>query len=63
MEGVFIFLATAPSLYLNIIYKQLIPTAIYYINLAVTVPDFYLLLAPYLINTIYKNKALKYNYL
>ena len=63
MEVAFIFLVTAPSLYLNIIYKQLILTAVYYINFLVLIPDFYLIPAPYLVNTIYKDEALKYNYL
>ena len=62
MEVAFIFLATAPFLYLNIIYEQLIPIAVYYINFLVTIPDFYLVPALYLINAIYKNKALEYNY-
>ena len=62
MEVAFAFLATAPSLYLNIIYKQLTLIAIYYLNFLVTIFNFYLIPAPYLINTIYEDKALKYNY-
>ena len=44
------------------IYKQLILTAVYYINLLVTISNFYLVPALYLVNTIYEDKALKYNY-
>ena len=55
-------LTTALSLYLNIIYKWLILIAVYYINLLVTTPNFYLVLALYLANTIYKDEALVYNY-
>ena len=55
-------LTIALSLYLNIIYKWLILIAVYYINLVVTTPNFYLVLALYLANTIYKDEALVYNY-
>ena len=58
MEVTPIFLTTAPSLCLNIIYKWLILTAIYYINLPVTVSDFYLTLVPYLISITYEDKAI-----
>ena len=58
IEVTFTFLTTAPSLYLNIIYKQLRLTAIYYINLLVTVSDFHLTPVPYLISTTYKDKAI-----
>ena len=51
-------LITAPSLYLNIIYKWLILIAIYYINFLVTVFDFYLTPVPYPVSTIYKDKAI-----
>ena len=51
------FLTTASPLCLNIIYKRLTLTAIYYINLLVTVPNFYLILVLYPVSTIYKNKA------
>ena len=51
-------LTTALSLYLNIIYQQLILIAVYYINLLVTTPDFYLILVLYLISTTYKDKAI-----
>ena len=61
MEVTLTFLTTALSLYLNIIYKWLILIAIYYINFLVTVPDLYLVLAPYLVNIICKDKALVYN--
>ena len=57
VEVTFIFLTTAPSLYLNIIYEQLILTAVYYIDLLVTVPDLYLISVPYLINTICESKT------
>ena len=51
-------LTTASPLYLNIIYKQLILTAVYHTNLLVTIPNLYLVLALYLVNTTYKDKAL-----
>jgi len=51
-------LTTAPPLYLNIIYKRLILTAIYRINLLVTISNLYLVLALCLVSTIYKDKAL-----
>jgi hypothetical protein len=50
-------LTTTPSLYLNIIYKRLILTAVYRTNLLVTAPNLYLVLALYLVSTTYKNKA------
>ena len=53
-----IFLITAPFLYLNIIYKWLILTAIYYINFPVTIPNFYLIPVLYLISTTYKDEAI-----
>ena len=46
------------SLYLNIIYKQLILIAVYYTDFPVTVPDFYSIPAVYLVSTVYKDKAL-----
>ena len=58
VEVTFIFLTTALSLYLNMIYKRLMLTAVYYINFLVTVPNFYLILALCLISTIYKNKVI-----
>ena len=58
MEVAFIFLTTALSLYPNIIYKRLILIAVYYINLLVTVFNFYLILAPYLVSITYKGKAI-----
>ena len=58
MEVTFTFLTTAPSLCPNIIYKQPTLTAIYYINLLVTVPNLYLIPVLYLINTTYKDKAI-----
>ena len=51
------FLTTAPSLYLNIIYKRPTLTAIYYINLPVTVSDLHLIPVLLLINTTYEDKA------
>jgi hypothetical protein len=51
-------LTTALPLYLNIIYKRLILTAVHRIDLPVTVPDLYLVLALRLVSTIYKDKAL-----
>ena len=54
----FTFLTTTPSLYLNIIYERLILIAVYRINLPVTVFNLYLILAPRLISTIYKDKAI-----
>jgi hypothetical protein len=50
-------LTTTPPLYLNIIYKRLILTAVYCINLLVTVSNLYLVLAPYLVSTTYKDKV------
>ena len=58
VKATFIFLTTAPSLYLNIIYKRLTLTAVYCINLPVTIPNLYLVPAIYLISIIYKDKAL-----
>ena len=51
-------LTTAPSLCLNMIYKQPTLTAIYYINLLVTVFEFYLIPVLYLISTTYEDKAI-----
>ena len=58
MEVTSIFLTTAPSLCLNIIYKWLILIAIYYINLLVTIPNFYLIPVLHLVSTTYKDKAI-----
>ena len=52
------FLITALSLYLNIIYKRPTLTAVYYINLLVTVPNFHLIPVLYLVNTTYKDKVI-----
>ena len=57
MKVTFTSLTTALSLCLNIIYKQPILTAVYYIDLLVTIPNFYLISVPYLVNTIYKDKT------
>ena len=53
-----IFLTTAPSLYLNMMYKRLTLIAIYCIDLPVTIFNFYLILVLYLISTTYKDKAI-----
>jgi hypothetical protein len=58
MQLIFIFLTTTLTLYPNTIYKQLILAAVYYINLLVTAPDFYLVLAPYLVSITYKDEAI-----
>ena len=58
MELTFIFLIIAPSLYPNMIYKRLTLTAIYYINLLVTIPNFYLIPVLYSVSTTYKDKAI-----
>ena len=52
------FLTTAPSLYLNIIYKWLILTAVYYINLLVTISNLCLIPVLYLVSITYKDKAI-----
>ena len=52
------FLTTTLSIYSDAIYKRLIPAAIHYIDPPVTIPDFYLVPALYLINTIYKDEAI-----
>ena len=54
----FTFLITALFLYPNIIYKRLILIAIYYINLLVTVSNFYLIIVLYPVSTTYKDKAI-----
>ena len=58
MEVAPISLTTALSLYLNIIYKQLTPAGVYHINLLITIPNLYLVLALYLVSTTYKNKVI-----
>jgi hypothetical protein len=62
MEVIPTSLTTALSLFPNTIYKWLILAAVHYIDLLVTVPNLYLVLALYLISTIYKDEALAYNY-
>ena len=52
------FLTTTPSLYPNMIYKRLILIAIYYINLPVTVLNFYLIPVPLPVNTTYEDEAI-----
>ena len=58
VKATFIFLTTALSLYLNIIYKRLTLTAVYCINLPVTVPNLYLIPVLYPVSTTYKDKAI-----
>ena len=58
MEVTFIFLTTALSLCLNIIYKWLILTAVYCINLLVTVFNLYLIPVLHLVSTTYEDKAI-----
>ena len=58
VEVTFISLITAPSLYLNIIYKWLILIAVYRINFLVTIFNFYPILALRLISTTYKDKVI-----
>ena len=58
MEVTFTSLTTAPSLCLNIIYKWLIPAAVYCIDPLVTVPDFHLIPVLYPVNTTYEDKAI-----
>ena len=58
VEVTFTFLTTAPSLYLNMIYERLILTAIYCINLLVTVFNFYLIPVPHLVSITYEDKAI-----
>ena len=57
MEVAPTFLTTALSLYLNIIYKWPTLTAVYYINLLVTIPNLYLIPVLYLVSTTYKDEA------
>ena len=56
MEVAYTFL-TNILLHFKRIYKQLILTAVYYTNFLATNSDFYLALAPHLVNTTYKDKA------
>jgi len=57
VEVTLISLATAPSLSKRI-YKQLILAAVYHTNPLVTVPNLYLVLAPYLVSTTYRDKVI-----
>ena len=57
VEVIFIFLTTAPFLYLNMIYKQLILIAVYCINLLVTVSDFHLIPVLHPVSTTYEDEA------
>ena len=58
VKATFIFLTTAPSLYLNIIYKQLTLIAIYYINFLVTIPNFYLIPVLHPVSTTHEDEAI-----
>ena len=58
VEVTFTFLTIALSLCLNIIYKQLTLTAVYYIDFLVTVFNFYLIPVLYLVSTTYKDKVI-----
>ena len=58
MEATSISLTTAPSLCPNMIYKRLTLTAVYCINLLVTVPNLYLILVLYSVNTTYKDEVI-----
>ena len=51
-------LTTALSFYSNVIYKRPTLAVIYCINPLVTIPNFHLVLALYLISTTYKDKAI-----
>ena len=57
MKVTFTSLTTASFLCLNTIYKRLILAAVYYINLLVTIPDLYPILALYLVSTTYKGET------
>ena len=58
IKATFTSLITALSLCPNMIYKWLMLTAIYCIDLLVTVPDFYLIPVPYPVSTTYKDKVI-----
>ena len=58
MKVAFTSLTTALSLCLNTIYKQLMPVYVFCINFLVTIFDFYLVLALYLVSTTYKGEAI-----
>ena len=58
VKATLIFLTTAPSLCPNMIYKRLILTAVYYIDLPVTVPDLYLIPVPHPVSTTYEDEAI-----
>jgi len=53
VEVTLISLATAPSLS-----ERIIPVAVYHTNPLVTVPDFYLVPAPHLASTIYRDEVI-----
>ena len=50
-------LTTAPSLYLNIIYKRLTLIAVYHIDFPVTVPNLHLIPVPLPVSTTHKDKV------
>jgi len=56
-EVILISPATAPSLSKRI-YKQLILAAVYYTNSLVTILNLYLVPAPYLASTTYRDKVI-----
>ena len=56
MEVTLISLATAPSLSKRI-YKRLILVAVYHTDPLVTVPNLYLVLAPHLVSTTYRDEV------
>ena len=58
VEVTFTFLTTAPSLYLNMIYKWLTLIAVHCINLPVTISNLYLTPVLYPVSTTHKNKAI-----
>ena len=58
IEVTFTFLIITPSPCLSMIYERLILIAIYYINLLVTVPNFYLILISYPVSITYKDEAI-----
>ena len=58
VEVIFTSLTTAPSLCPNMIYEWLILTAVYCIDLLVTVFDLYLIPVPHPVSTTYEDKAI-----
>ena len=58
MEVASTSLTTAPSPYPNANYERLILAAVYRIDPLVTVPNLYLVPAPHLVSTTYKDEAI-----